>query len=90
MPVLAESVPGLLHVSLFLFFLGLGDLVSASHKVAITTITPIVICTVLYIFTTFAPALYPQSPYQNSCLWPHLVHNPDVLGQGDIKTGMGK
>jgi len=67
MPVLAESVPGLLHVSLFLFFLGLGDLVSGLNiKVAITTITPIVICTVLYIFTTFAPALYPQSPYQNS------------------------
>ncbi|KAH9957509.1 hypothetical protein BC827DRAFT_653261 [Russula dissimulans] len=67
MPVVAESVPGLLHVSLFLFFLGLGDSVAGINiTVGMTTIIPILICAVLYIFTTFAPALYPQSPYQTS------------------------
>ncbi|KAH9952994.1 hypothetical protein BC827DRAFT_1147259, partial [Russula dissimulans] len=67
MPVVADSVPGLLHLSLFLFFLGLGDLVlGINTTVGITTTIPIVSCAGLYIFTTFAPALYPQSPYQTS------------------------
>ncbi|KAI9455665.1 hypothetical protein BJY52DRAFT_1121722, partial [Lactarius psammicola] len=66
MPVVAESVPGLLHVSLFLFFLGLGDSLLAVHTtVAITTIVPITICGLFYVFSMFAPIIDPQSPFQN-------------------------
>ncbi len=66
MPVVAESVPGLLHVSLFLFFLGLGDSLLAVHTtVGVTTIVPITICGLLYVFTMFAPLIKPQSPFRN-------------------------
>jgi hypothetical protein len=63
----AEAVPGFLHVSLFLFFSGLGDsLLHINLKVALSTIVPIGVSGLLYIFTTFAPIIYLQSPYQNS------------------------
>jgi hypothetical protein len=67
MPMVAEAVPGFLHISLFLFFAGLGDsLLNINTKVALSTIVPIGVSGLLYIFTTFAPIIYPQSPYQNS------------------------
>ena len=67
MPMVAEAVPGFLHVSLFLFFIGLGDsLLKINTKVALSTIVPISISGLLYIFMIFAPIIYPQSPYQNS------------------------
>jgi hypothetical protein len=67
MPVVAEAVPGLLHVSLFLFLVGLCDFVlSINTTVGLSTTVPIAITGFLYIFTTFAPVIYPQSPYQNS------------------------
>ena len=67
MPIVAEAVPGLLHISLFLFFGGLGNsLLNINTKVALSTIVPIGVSGLLYIFTTFAPIIYPQSPYQNS------------------------
>ena len=67
MPMVAEAVPGFLHISLFLFFVGLGDsLLNINTKVALGTIVPIGIGSLLYIFTIFAPIIYPQSPYQNS------------------------
>ena len=66
MPMVAESVPGLVHVSLFLFFIGLGDsLLSINTTVGITTIIPITICGLMYILSMFAPVLNPQSPFQN-------------------------
>src|SRR5712672_1029626 len=66
MPRVADVVPGFLHVSLLLFFLGLGDsLLNINTKVALSTIVPIGISGLLYMFTVFAPILYPQSPYQN-------------------------
>ncbi|KAI0265233.1 hypothetical protein BGY98DRAFT_1085723 [Russula aff. rugulosa BPL654] len=66
MPRVSEAVPGFLHVSLFLFFAGLADsLLNVNTKVALTTIVPIGISGLLYIFTIFAPIIYPQSPYQN-------------------------
>ena len=66
MPMVAESVPGLVHVSLFLFFLGLGDtLLSLNTTVGITTIVPITICGLLYVLSMFAPIVNPQSPFQN-------------------------
>jgi hypothetical protein len=67
MPIVAEAVPGFLHISLFLFFSGLGDsLLNINTKVALSTIVPIGVSGLLYIFTTFAPIVYPQSPFQNS------------------------
>jgi Family of unknown function (DUF6535) len=67
MPMVAEAVPGFLHISLFLFFAGLADsLLNINTKVGLSTIVPIGASGLLYIFTTFAPIIYPQSPYQNS------------------------
>ena len=67
MPKVAEAVPGLLHISLFLFFAGLGDsLLNINTKVALSTIVPIGISGLLYILMIFVPIIYPQSPYQNS------------------------
>ena len=66
MPRVARSVPGLVHVSLFLFFAGLCDSLLAVHTtVAVTTIIPIAICSFLYIFSMFAPAISPQSPFRS-------------------------
>src|SRR6266850_6105813 len=66
MPVVAEGVPGLLHVSLFLFLLGLCDFIlNINLAVGVCTTLPIAITGLLYTFTTFAPIIYPQSPYQN-------------------------
>ncbi|KAH9169771.1 hypothetical protein EDB89DRAFT_1888540 [Lactarius sanguifluus] len=62
----AESVPGLVHVSLFLFFLGLGDwLFALKRTIGITIIVLITICGFLYALSTFTPILNPQSPFQN-------------------------
>jgi hypothetical protein len=67
MLVSAEAVPGLLHVSLFLFFVGLCDFIfNINTKVALTSATPIAITGLLYIFTTVAPVINPQWPYRNS------------------------
>ena len=67
MPVAAEAVPALLHVSLFLFFVRLGDFtLNLNTTIGLTTIIPIGLCGLLYIFITFAPVIYPQSPYQTS------------------------
>ena len=63
-----EAVPGFLHISLFLFF-GRAYRLATEYqhqRVALSTIVPIGVSGFLYIFTTFAPILYPQSPYQNS------------------------
>jgi hypothetical protein len=67
MPLVAEAVPCLLHVSLFLFLVGLCDFVfNINTAVGLSTTIPIAITGLLYILTTFAPAIYPQSPYQTS------------------------
>ena len=67
MPRVAEAVPGFLHISLFLFFAGLGNsLLNINTKVALSTIVPIGISGLLYVLITFVPIIYPQSPYQNS------------------------
>ncbi|KAI0000782.1 hypothetical protein BJV74DRAFT_974412, partial [Russula compacta] len=56
MPVVADAVPGLLHVSLFLFFAGLCDSVwNINTRVALSTTVPIGACGLLYTFTTIAP-----------------------------------
>ncbi|KAF8258677.1 hypothetical protein EI94DRAFT_1620655, partial [Lactarius quietus] len=66
MPRVARSVPALVHVSLILFFLGLGDsLLDVYTTVGVTTIVTIAICGLLYVLCTFAPILNPQSPFRN-------------------------
>ncbi|KAF8489971.1 hypothetical protein F5888DRAFT_1621438, partial [Russula emetica] len=56
LPRVAEAVPGLLHLSLFLFFVGLGDsLLNINTTVGLTTIAPIGYSGLLYIFTILAP-----------------------------------
>ena len=95
MPRVAEAVPGFLHVSLFLFFAGLGDsLLSINKKVALSTIVPIGVSGLLYIFTIFVPIIFPQSPYQNlfSGIFWHLIQTSrgrrfrDRRPDGKIKT----
>ncbi|KAH9080210.1 hypothetical protein EDB83DRAFT_2310502 [Lactarius deliciosus] len=67
MPVVAEFVPGLVHMSLFLFFLGLGEsLFTVNTTIGATTTIPIAVCSLPYIFSIFVPVLYPQSPFRNS------------------------
>ena len=64
MPLVAEAVPGLVHVSLFLFFIGLGDtLLSLITTIGITTIILIVLCGSLYVLSMFAPIINLQSPF---------------------------
>ena len=66
MPIVAEFVPGFVHISLFLFFVGVGDtLLSINTTVAVTTIVPITICGLLYVLSMFAPVINPQSPFRN-------------------------
>jgi len=65
MPVVAEAVPGLLHVSLFLFFAGLCDVVlSLNTSVGVGTIIAIGISGLLYVVATLAQVIYPQAPYK--------------------------
>ncbi|KAI9437911.1 hypothetical protein BJY52DRAFT_567169 [Lactarius psammicola] len=93
MPLVAESVPGLVHVSLFLFFLGLGDsLLALNTTIAITTIVPITVCGLLYVFSTFTPILNPQSPYQtpfSRVIW-YLMQKVHPRSYSDRASGGGR
>jgi uncharacterized protein DUF6535 len=63
-PTIAEFVPGLIHISLILFFWGLGDLILQIDKtIFITTVVPILVCLCLYFYCAFAPIWNPQLPY---------------------------
>jgi hypothetical protein len=67
MPMTAEAVPGLVHFSLLLFFIGLADfLLNAYPIVGKFTLFPIAFCATLYIISTVAPIFDPQSPYHTS------------------------
>ena len=67
LPVVAEAVPGLIHVSLFLFFVGLSDtILNINRTIGLTTVVPIGICGLLYVFGVIAPLINPQSSYQNT------------------------
>ena len=68
MPALAEAVPGLVHVSLFLFLAGLADfLLNTYATVGRSTLFPIVLCAALYIIITVLPVINPQSSYRTPC-----------------------
>ncbi|KAI0296975.1 hypothetical protein B0F90DRAFT_997659 [Multifurca ochricompacta] len=67
MPVVAEAVPGLVHVSLFLFVVGLGAFILKINTIVrIGTIALISISGLLYIVALFSPVIKIHSPYQNS------------------------
>ncbi|KAI9432853.1 hypothetical protein H4582DRAFT_1036346 [Lactarius indigo] len=62
---LAEQVPRLIHASLFLFFLGLGDsMLNINTTVGITTIVLICICGSCYLYIVSAQLRNMQSPYK--------------------------
>ena len=95
MPLVVKAVPGFLHISLFLFFMGLGtSLLNINTIVALSAIIPIGVSSLLYSFTTFAPIIYPQSPYQNSfsgILWFlfQMLHGrrlKDRRSDGELKS----
>jgi hypothetical protein len=65
LPVVAEAVPGLIHVSLILFFWGLGDIIMhIDTAVFIATVVPIGVCACLYFYCAITPIWNPQSPYR--------------------------
>ena len=67
MRAIAEAVPGLIHISLFLFFIGLADFLFSSYAiVGKITIIPIAVSAMIYIISSIAPVIFPQSPYRTS------------------------
>ncbi|KAI0278994.1 hypothetical protein BGY98DRAFT_1186246 [Russula aff. rugulosa BPL654] len=72
----AEFVPGLIHISLLLFFWGLSDtILQINTAVFVTTAVPIVVFVSLYLYCMIAPMWDPQLPYRTpfSDLIRHLV-----------------
>ncbi|KAF8813038.1 hypothetical protein BYT27DRAFT_7131987 [Phlegmacium glaucopus] len=64
MSLIVEWIPVLIHISFFLFFLGLAEnLFAINHAVAITTTIIICYCTVCYMGCSVFPVLYPQTPF---------------------------
>jgi hypothetical protein len=67
MLAIAEGVPGLIHISLFLFFIGLADFLwNTSKIVGIITMVPVVLIGILYIFSTLISIRNPQSPFRTA------------------------
>jgi Family of unknown function (DUF6535) len=67
MRAIAEAVPGLIHISLFLFFIGLADFLFSTHAtMGKIIIVPIAVCAMLYVISSIAPVIFPQSPYRTS------------------------
>ncbi|KAI0261940.1 hypothetical protein BC834DRAFT_1004273 [Gloeopeniophorella convolvens] len=65
MSIMVEAVPALIHISLFLFFMGLSDfLFNLNTTAAIATVIPIVLCASFYIWGVISPIIRPQSAYQ--------------------------
>jgi len=65
LPVVAEAVPALIHVSLILFFWGLGDIIlQIDTAVFVAAVVPIAVCVCLYLYCMIAPIWNPQSPYR--------------------------
>ena len=66
MPVVVDCIPALIHISLFLFFIGLADyLFNINTATATTTTIMITICGALYLWCIIAPVHDAQSPYQS-------------------------
>lgn len=77
MDLVVHLVPALIHISLFLFFLGLADsLFGINVATATTTTILIVTCALCYLFSIIAPIWDAQSPFQSplsSMFW-HLYY----------------
>jgi hypothetical protein len=73
LPILAEVVLGLIHISLILFFWGLGDLIlQIDTAIFVIILFPMTICVCLYLYCIIAPIRNPQSPYRtpfSSLIW---------------------
>ena len=64
LPMVAEAVPGLIHVSVILFFWGLGDnILQIDKAVFVSTAVPIAVCVCLYFYCVVSPIWNAQSPY---------------------------
>jgi hypothetical protein len=67
MLAIAEAVPGLVHISLFLFLIGLADFLLNTHKiVGVLTTCAVILCGIIYIVGTVIPLTSPESPYRTS------------------------
>ena len=65
LPMVAEAVPGLIHISVILFFWGLGDLIlHIDTPVFVVTVIPIGVCVCFYLYCVVAPIWNTQSPYR--------------------------
>ena len=63
LPPVAEFVPGLIHISLVLFLLGLGDIIFHIDKtIFVATAVPILVCVCLYLYCVVESIRNPQSP----------------------------
>ncbi|KAF8798269.1 hypothetical protein BYT27DRAFT_7264860 [Phlegmacium glaucopus] len=63
MSLIVECIPTFIHISLFLFFIGLAEnLFATNHAVAITTTIIMGFCAIFYISCSVFPILYPQTP----------------------------
>ena len=69
-PAVAEAVPGLIHLSLILFFVGLCDYIRhIDLAVFVATLVPVVVCVGLYFYSVVEPAWNPQSPFRSGFIW---------------------
>ena len=85
---ISESAPSLLHVSLFLFFAGLGDYaLNLDKEVASYTIPFMAYCGFIYIFFTLLPIIYPQALFRSpiSSLVASLFYKSRGLVLGVLK-----
>ncbi|TDL23541.1 hypothetical protein BD410DRAFT_768877 [Rickenella mellea] len=65
MTAVVETIPTLLHVSLFLFFIGFVIfLLPVELRVALPMLTVLIIGVILYAIITFLPMVYKNCPYQ--------------------------
>lgn len=66
MEFVVDTIPTLIHISLALFFVGLGEfLFNINTTVAAWTILAMSLTGICYILSIFAPVLDPQSPFQS-------------------------
>ncbi|KAH9057606.1 hypothetical protein EDB87DRAFT_1534533, partial [Lactarius vividus] len=66
MSAVVDTIPALIHISLFLFFIGLAEfLFGLNTSTATATTITTTICAILYFWSVVAPSLDPKSPYQS-------------------------
>ena len=66
LPFAVETIPALLHISMFLFLTGLViSLFSIHHAIAHVILAATVVCGFVYMVITVMPVFYHNSPYQS-------------------------